>query len=61
MGVGGGGGGGWGGGRETHPSEKSQSYVEFLSNTGPYPVGNYKATKPAVNVWPISAHWQNAI
>ena len=31
--------------------EKSQK-IGFLSNTGPDPLKNYKATKPAFNVWP---------
>ena len=41
--------GGGGGGEE-----KSQ-YIEFLSNTGPDPLKDHKATKPAFNVGPSSA------
>ena len=33
----------------------------FLSNTGPEPLKNHKATKPAFNVGPPSAHQRNAI
>ena len=33
------------------PSEKSQN-IGFLSNTGPDPLENYKAAKPAFNVRP---------
>ena len=32
------------------PSEKSQKNKEFLSNTGPDPLKNHRATKPAFNV-----------
>ena len=32
----------------------------FLSNTGPDPLQNHKATKPAFNVGPPSAHQRNA-
>ena len=46
------------GGRD--PPEKSQ-YIGFLSNSGPDPLKNYKATKPAFNVGPTSARQQNAI
>ena len=49
----GGGGGGQG-------SEKSQKY-RFSSHTGPDPKNNYKAIKPAFNVWPSSARQRNAI
>ena len=38
--------GGGGGGRGPDPSGKLQSY-KFLSNTGPDPLENHKATKPA--------------
>ena len=36
------------------PLQKSQN-IGFLSNTGPDPVNNHKATKPAFNVGPSSA------
>ena len=40
--------------------EKSQKY-RFLSNTGPDPLINQKATKPAFNAKPSSARQRNAI
>ena len=43
-----------------HPSEKSQN-IGFLSNAGPDPMKNHKATKPAFNVGPSSARHRNAI
>ena len=33
----------------------------FLNNTGPDPLKNHKATKPAFNVGPLSAHQRNTI
>ena len=42
------------------PPEKSQN-LGFLSNTGPDPLKNHKATKPAFNVGPPSARQRNAI
>ena len=42
------------------PPEKSQN-IGFLSNTGPDPLKNHKATKPAFNVGPPSARQRNAI
>ena len=39
---------------------KNQENVGFLSNTGPYPLKNHKATKPAFNVGPSSARQRNA-
>ena len=36
------------------PSENSQSYRIFFSNTGPDPLKNHKATKPTFNVGPSS-------
>ena len=42
------------------PPEKSQK-IGFLSNTGPDPLKNHKATKPAFNVGPPSARQRNAI
>ena len=38
------------------PTEKSQKNIGFLSNTGPDPLKNHKATKPAFNVGPSSHH-----
>ena len=35
--------------------------IGFLSNTGPDPLKNHKATKPALNVGPSSARKRNAI
>ena len=35
--------------------------IGFLSNTGPDPLENPKATKPTYNVEPLSARQQNAI
>ena len=40
---------------------KNHKNIEFLSNTGPDPLKNYKATKPACNVGPTSARQRNAI
>ena len=34
------------------PPMKSHRNIEFLSNTGPDPLKNHKATKPAFNVGP---------
>ena len=51
------GGGGTGG---LDPPEKSQN-IGFLSNTGPDPLKNHKATMPAFNVGPSSARQRNAI
>ena len=52
-------GGGGGQGVRT-PPEKSQK-IGFLSNTGPDPLKNHKATKPAFTVGPSSARQRNAI
>ena len=46
------------GGRDT-PHEKSQNYRVF-SNTGPDPLKNYKAIKPAFHVGPSTARQRNA-
>ena len=46
-------------GVRTHP-EKSQK-LGFPTNTGPDPLKNHKATKPAFNVGPSSARQRNAI
>ena len=40
---------------------KNHKNLGFLSNTGPDPLKNYKATKPAFNVGPPSARQRNAI
>ena len=42
------------------PHESSQN-IGFLSNTGLDPLKNYKAIKPAFNVWHSSARQRNAI
>ena len=42
------------------PPEKSQT-LGFLSNTGQDPLNNHKATKPALNVGPLSARQRNTI
>ena len=42
------------------PPGKSQKYSGF-SNTGPDPLENHKATKPAFNVGPSSTRQRNAI
>ena len=34
---------------------KNHKNIGFLSNTGPDPLKNYKATKPAFNFGPLSA------
>ena len=41
-------------------SLKSHKHIGFLSNTGPDPLENHKATKPAFNVRPSSARQRNA-
>ena len=53
-------GGGGDSGSGPPPLAKSQKY-RFLRNTGPDPLKNHKATKPAFNVWPSSACQRNAI
>ena len=40
---------------------KNHKNIGFLSNTGPDPLKNHKATKPAFNVGPPSARQRNAI
>ena len=47
--------GGGGGDRGLDPYLKNHKNIGFLSNTGPYPLKNHKATKPAFNVGPSSA------
>ena len=50
-----------GGGGRSRPSLKFHKNIGFLSNTGPDPLKNYKVTKPASNVGPLSARQRNAI
>ena len=51
-----------GGGQEVQtPALKIHNDIGFLSNAGPDPLKNHKATKPAFNVGPSSARQQNAI
>ena len=47
-------------GPDPPPPEKSQK-VGFLSNTGPDPLKNHKASKLEFKVRPLSARQQNAI
>ena len=50
-----------GGDRGSGPPLKNHKTLGFLSNTGPDPLKNHKATKPAFNVRPLSARQRNAI
>ena len=43
------------------PPPEKYKIIGFLNNTGPDPLANHKATKPAFNVGPSSARQQNAI
>ena len=43
------------GSREDGTAPKNHKPIRFFSNTGPDTLKNYKATKPAFNVWPSSA------
>ena len=43
------------------PPEKSHFFFFAILNTGPDPLKNHKATKPAFNVGPSSASQRNAI
>ena len=52
------GGGAW---VRTPPPGKSHHYRVFFINTGPDPLKNYNATKPALNVGPSSTRQRNAI
>ena len=54
-------GGGGNRGSGPPPPQKNHKYIGFLSNTGPEILKILKATKPAFNVGPLSAHQQNAI
>ena len=51
----------WGQGSGPHSPLKNHKSIGFLSNTGPDPLKNYKATKPAFNVGLSSARQRNAI
>ena len=53
--------GGGGGFRGSGPPLKNHKNIGFPCNTGQDPLKNYKATKPAFNVGPSSAHQRNAI
>ena len=48
------------GGLDPPPPENHKN-IGFLSNTGPDPLENHKATKPAFNVWPPSACLLNGV
>ena len=50
-----------GGGRGPDPPLKNHNNIGFLCNTGPEPVRNRKATKPAFNAGPSSARQRNTI
>ena len=50
----------WGGTGVPDPPENAQN-IGFLSNTGPNPLNNHKATKLAFNVGPSLTHQPNAI
>ena len=46
---------GVGGDRGMDPHPENDKTIGFLSNTGPDPLKNHKAAKPAFNVAPSSA------
>ena len=48
-------------GQEPPPPPWKITKIGFLSNTGPDPLKNLKATKPEFNVGPSSARQQNTI
>ena len=50
---------GWDRGVQT--SLEYHKAIGFLSNTGPDPMENHKATKPAFNVGPLSALQRNTV
>ena len=50
-----------GGAGSPDPPPKNHKNIGFLTNTGPDPLLNHKATKPAFNVGPPSARQRNAI
>ena len=43
------------------PPLKNHKNIGFLCSTDPDPIKNHRATKPAFNVWPLSARQRNAI
>ena len=43
------------------PALKNHKDIGFLRNTGPDPLKNHKATKPAFNFGQLSARQRNAI
>ena len=47
--------------RSSTPTRKNHKNIGFLSNTGPDPLNNHKATKPAFNVGPSLARQRKAI
>ena len=49
------------GDRRSGPPMENHKNVGFLSNRGPDPLENNKATKPTFSVGPSSARQQNAI
>ena len=51
------GGGAWGPG----PHQKNHRNIGFLSNTGPDPLNNHKATKPAFYAGPSAARQRKPI
>ena len=51
----------WGQGVWTPRPKKNHKNIGFLSNTGPDPLENHKATKPAFIVGSLSVRQQNAI
>ena len=53
--------GGSRGGRGSGLPPEKITNIGFLCNTGPDPLKNHKATKPAFNVGPSSARQRNAI
>ena len=48
------------GGEEVRTSPEKYKNIGFLSNSGPDPLKNHKATKQAFNVWPSSGRQPNA-
>ena len=47
---------GWAGGPDPPPLSKNHKHLGFLSNIGPDPLKNHKATKPAFNGMPAKRH-----
>ena len=43
------------------PENHTYCSIGFICNTGADPLKNHKATKPAFNVVPLSAHQRNAM